>query len=508
MKQEADVTNDFSFEQTIQLKSNKDLARRTFASVFVMLIYIIFVIATPSFKDRPTAVMGYGALLFVSILLRVVMARIGLASDAVAVSADWLRKYCFSTILLSVAWSGFIVGTFLHYGANWIFLLLVLSTAGIAAAATSSLAPNAKLARAYVLILVVPIVFLGFIEGSRQSYTTSGLIFLFVVALMPMIRDNSNQYRATLITIEQLNRQKEDLEKVICQIGENSRTLKEASLSLSNVSGQMSQGANAMSTESRHVAREAGDFNSSSKRNAESMQQLTRKTDQVANSIEGMITTIDSISQTTRDTKSIASRAVHQAHSATTKVSELGHSAQEVGKISEAIKEISDQTNLLALNATIEAARAGEAGKGFAVVANEIKGLATQTAEATVKIKNQIDTIQRVIADTVSEIGNISEITTQIDSSITTSADIVEEQSATTRAIAASVTETSGEISEISASVVNGSEAVDGIVKGITAVSQAADEVANNSSQVDASAETLMQLADALNEIVLSGRSV
>ncbi len=504
MTQDVNTPADFTFEQKIQLESNKDLARRTFASVFVMIIYIIFIFATPFFKDHPTSAMIIGGILFITIALRVAMARLGLASDTVIVTQGWLLKYSMTTIGLSTVWTVFIVATFMSYGVNWIYLLLVLSTAGIAAAATASLAPNARLARGYVMILVVPIVVMGCIDGSRQGYTTAGLISLFVIALMPMIRDNSRQYLTSLTTIQHLNLQKGDLEKVIHQIAENSGALKEASLSLSSLSIQMSQGAETMSSESRHVAREAGDFNSSSKHVAESMQALTRKTDVVANSIEGMITTINTISQTTRDTKSIANQAVQQAHSATTKVSELGHSAQEVGKISEAIKEISDQTNLLALNATIEAARAGEAGKGFSVVANEIKDLANQTAEATLKIKNQIETIQRVISETVSEIGNISEITTQIDSSITTSADVVDEQSATTRAIAASVTEASREISQISTKVIAGSEAVEGIVQGIASVSQTADEVAVSSSQVNASSESLMQLANALNEIVLS----
>ena len=504
MSQDVKAESDLSFEQLVQLKSNKDLARRTFACVFMLLIYIVFVSATPSFKDQPAMVMIIGGLLLLSILLRVVTARIGLASDSVAVSPNWLRKYSMATIFLSAVWSFFIVVTFIKYGANWIFILLVLSTAGISAAATSSLAPNAKLARAYVFILVVPIVFLGCIEGSRPSLTTSGLILIFMVALIPIIRDNSRQYRTSLITIEELNLQKIDLERVIGQIGENSGALKEAALSLSSLSTQMSQGANVMSAESQHVAREAVDFNSSSKQIAKSMQRLIQKTNQVVSAMEAMMTSINTVSQTTRDTKAIANQAVHQAHNATTKVSELGHSAQEVGNISEAIKEISEQTNLLALNATIEAARAGEAGKGFSVVANEIKGLANQTAEATLRIKNQIEAIQRVISETVDEIGNISEITTQIDASITTSADVVDEQSTATQSIAASIREASCEITGISARIVAGSEAAESIAAGITAVSQTADAVATNSSQVNTGSDTLMQLANALNEIVLS----
>jgi methyl-accepting chemotaxis protein len=54
------------------------------------------------------------------------------------------------------------------------------------------------------------------------------------------------------------------------------------------------------------------------------------------------------------------------------------------------IEQISFQTNILSLNAAVEAASAGEFGKGFAVVAQEVRNLASRSAETTKRIKELV----------------------------------------------------------------------------------------------------------------------
>ncbi len=115
---------------------------------------------------------------------------------------------------------------------------------------------------------------------------------------------------------------------------------------------------------------------------------INQSLDTVDSSKEILATTIDTI----QNVQATVEQTVE-------KIEALGRSSQEIEKAVGLIGRFAAQTHLLALKASIEAARAGEEGRGFAVIADEVRSLATSSAEATAQIEALVASIEQGIAD-------------------------------------------------------------------------------------------------------------
>ena len=93
-------------------------------------------------------------------------------------------------------------------------------------------------------------------------------------------------------------------------------------------------------------------------------------------------------------------------------INKLADDTKNVSQILNVITSIAEQTNLLALNAAIEAARAGEHGRGFAVVADEVRELASRTAQSTNEIRELLSTLSVAANESVSAMTSARDMAT------------------------------------------------------------------------------------------------
>ena len=286
------------------------------------------------------------------------------------------------------------------------------------------------------------------------------------------------------------------------EISQSSDTLHSASSSLGTSADSFARNSNDTYNKTLTVASAAEEMSANMATVAAATEQAATNITMVSNATEEMTSTINNIAKSTEKAQNITKTAVKEAGSASEKVDELGLAAVEIGKVTEAITEISEQTNLLALNATIEAARAGEAGKGFAVVANEIKELAKQTAGATGEIKNRVNSIQESTEATVKQIQQITQVINEVNTIVTSIVTAVEEQSATTKEIAENIQQASIGIQEVTENVAQVSLVSGTVAKDIAEVSQSADTISQESDGVKASAVNLTSMADKLRGLV------
>jgi methyl-accepting chemotaxis protein len=159
----------------------------------------------------------------------------------------------------------------------------------------------------------------------------------------------------------------------------------------------------------------------------------------------------------------------------------IDEKSQSISKTTKLIDDIAFQTNILALNAAVESARAGQHGKGFAVVAEEVRNLASKSAEAAKETGTLIESNSHNVAE-----GN--EIVKKVSESIQATAEIAQKNAT--------------QIADVQTVSARQSSSMNQVDVGINQIAQVVQKNSATAEESAAESEKISGQTDRLHELI------
>ena len=146
-----------------------------------------------------------------------------------------------------------------------------------------------------------------------------------------------------------------------------------------------------LESSSKNLIQNVNILNQSSNEAAASLEETAAALEEITSTVTSNSSNVIQMSGYSNEVSNSAKKGQEMARNTAVAMDEITNQVTHINEAIAVIDQIAFQTNILSLNAAVEAATAGEAGKGFAVVAQEVRNLATRSAEAAKEIKDIVE---------------------------------------------------------------------------------------------------------------------
>ena len=305
--------------------------------------------------------------------------------------------------------------------------------------------------------------------------------------LVASVNQTSETLHTTVSEISQALTQMADGDFSLEPIAEYDGDLREVSQALNHILdslnelfGKIRTTAEEVAAGSRQVSDGSQNLSQGAAEQASAVEQLTASIAQMADRIRKNASDAGSADQLADSVHAGAVSGTEKMNRMLASMQEISTASRNISKIIKVIDDIAFQTNILALNAAVEAARAGQYGRGFAVVAEEVRNLASRSADAANETADLIEGSSKKTAEGMKIAGETAK---ELDG------------------IAEGVKHVAERIKSIAASSGEQAAAVSQIDRGIGQVSQVVQTASATAEESAASSEELSGEADSLRQM-------
>jgi len=178
-----DFLSDENFLKRLVKSGDQEIIARTRFNIFSFpIILCIFLFVTPFFHDFPD--IAWYSIIGVAFILISRFSIIFLYDKVYEKHQKTWRFLFYSNVGLTAILSGIFVATILHlYGLNWMSLFVLFLVSGITSGATSAFSAVRYVSLIYILLLLLPTIFLGFIQARPETIAVSISIFFYLVMM-------------------------------------------------------------------------------------------------------------------------------------------------------------------------------------------------------------------------------------------------------------------------------------------------------------------------------------
>ncbi|MGM3225741.1 methyl-accepting chemotaxis protein [Dickeya zeae] len=243
---------------------------------------------------------------------------------------------------------------------------------------------------------------------------------------------------------------------------------------------QVRQGMETMMQQVSHVTSDNRQLSEQANLQSAELKVTTEHIIQISQHLEQNAQYTEQASHHAQETSHIAEQGEGMMSDVRNAMQNISSRSKEMTEVISLIENVAFQTHILSLNAAIEAARAGEMGKGFSVVAREVGTLASQSSQSA---------------------HNINALIHESDSSVATGAKLVARLNDSLQEIIQAAKGTSTFLNEITDISQQQNQSIHEVTNRISSLN---DTVKQNAVQVEASAQTCLQLLEQAEQLNMS----